>query len=135
MADLEFMTPSERLDYLQSNCDDKERKGYYRPFTDAEIEEKKVILMDKSIKLMDEETEFDSEKANFKNRIAPLEKAIKEVTKQLKERAEWNEGMCYKFIRHDLNIVEFYDINGQMVFSRDINESEKQFKIFPVNQL
>lgn len=121
---------SERIKFLEDNCDAIEETGYTRRFTTDELNQKKEHLANVSIEINDIEEDKKDAVSTFKAKLKPLEESKKSLLDQVKKKSEFVEEECYKFIDHEDKTVGYYNKLGELVSSRPIMPQEMQKTIF-----
>ena len=125
-------TPDERVRMLQDNCDSIEKQSYMKQFTHEDILLMKDRLSDVSIDL----NEIDIEKKDvvdvFKQKSKPLVREKLNLLNNIKRKAIDVSEDCYKFVDQEEGNVGYYNVVGDLVFSRPIMPSEKQKTIFSI---
>lgn len=129
-----LMSPQERLQMIQDNCDQVEKQSYMKQFTHEEIRLMKDRLAEVSIDL----SEIDSEKQEivdkFKQKAKPLKTELSGLLGNIKQKAIAVNEDCYKFIDHQEGSVGYYSASGDLVFERPIYHAESQKTIFPIQR-
>lgn len=125
---------AKRIDFLESNCDKVELKGYMKRFTAEELSRMKEGLSETDIELNDIEEEKKEVMKDFKTRLEPLTDERKRLLKGLKDKAEYVTENCYKFVDMETREVGFYNQDGDLIESRPAYPDELQSNIFQLNR-
>ena len=124
----------ERIDFLDSNCDSVEEKGYMKPFTPEQLNEMKDNLASVTIEINDIEDEKREAMQAFNEQLKPHKEELKELITGIKNKAKFVTEKCYKFIDHDERMVGFYNENGDLIDSRPVYANEMQGTIFQMKR-
>jgi hypothetical protein len=127
-------SPEKRKEYLKNGADKIESLSYIKKFTSEEIREFKDNLSDLSIKKDGIDTDFDVVKQSFKEQLKPIKKEIKTTLTYLRDKARSVTEDCYVVYNYDNNSTEFYNGEGEMVYSRPMETSELQKTIFSIDK-
>jgi hypothetical protein len=125
---------AKRIDFLESNCDKVEEKGYMKRFTPDQMARMKEALSETSIEINDVEEDKKEVMKDFKARLDPLTDERKRLLTGLKNKAEHVTEKCYKFIDMETREVGFYNQEGDLIESRPAFPDELQSNIFQVNR-
>ena len=79
-------------------------------------------------------TDFDVVKQSFKEQLKPIKKEIKTTLTYLRDKARSVTEDCYVVYNYDNNSTEFYNGEGEMVYSRPMETSELQKTIFSIDK-
>lgn len=123
-----------RIDFLESNCDKIEEKGYMKRFTPEEMARMKEGLSETDIEINDIEEEKKEVVKDFKARLEPLTDERKRLLKGLKNKAEYVTEKCYKFVDMEVREVGYYNADGDLIESRPAYPDELQGNIFHVKR-
>lgn len=124
----------ERIDFLDSNCDAVEEKGYMKPFTPEQLNEMKDTLASITIEINDIEEEKKEAMQAFNERLKPLREELKKLLVRIKNKAEFVTEKCYKFIDQEERMVGFYNEDGTLIDSRPAYANELQGTIFQMKR-
>lgn len=113
---------------LRDSCDQIVEFSYMKPFTADEINEYKHELSEIMIKLADLQAKFDVVKEQHKEATAPLNKQIKQYVDSIRSKAELVKEECY--IMYEEQLAVYYNADGEEVFRRPLEPSERQKTIF-----
>lgn len=130
----EFPQGAKRKEFLDSNCDAVEEKGYMKPFTPEELSEMKDTLSTITIEINDIEEEKKDAMSMYNERLKPHKKELKELLHGIKNKAEFVTENCYKIIDQEKRIVGFYNENGDLIESRAAYANELQATIFQMRR-
>lgn len=123
-----------RIDFLESNCDKIEEKGYMKRFTPEQLAQMKEGLSETDIEINDIEEEKKEVVKDFKARLEPLTDERKRLLKCLKNKAEYVTEKCYKFVDPETREVGYYNQEGDLIESRPAYPKEMQANIFQINR-
>jgi hypothetical protein len=123
-----------RIDFLESNSDKVEEKGYMKRFTPEQLAQMKENLSETDIEINDVEEEKKEVIKDFKARLDPLTDERKRLLKGLKNKAEYVTEKCYKFVDMDERTVGYYNQEGDLIESRPAFPEELQANIFQLNR-
>jgi hypothetical protein len=126
----EFSPGMARKSFLNDNADSVEKKGYMKKFTDEEIVDFKDNLSKTDIQINDIEEEKKEVVNVFKLKLKPLQTQRQKLLKDLKHKAEFVTEECYKFIDNETRMVEYYNVEGELIETRPANADELQRNIF-----
>ena len=125
---------AERIEFLDSNCDKVEERGYMKPFTPEQLNEMKDTLASITIEINDIEEEKKEAMQAFNDRLKPLREELKELLVGIKNKAEFVTEKCYKFIDQEERMVGFYNEDGTLIDSRPAYANELQGTIFQMKR-
>jgi len=125
---------AKRIDFLDSNCDAVEEKGYMKPFTPDELNEMKDTLASTTIEINDIEEEKKEVMVEFNERLKPFKEEQKILLVNIKNKAKFVNEKCYKFIDREERMVGFYNENGDLIDSRPTYANELQGTIFQMKR-
>lgn len=127
------MTPELRYQFLKDNCESMKSDAiYYRALTQADIDAKQQKLCSNLIDIGNHEDGLEKAKADFKALIEPLRADNKMLLECVKTRQEEVVGVLFYLANHEENMMEEYDVNGELISSRILRPEEKQLKAFPM---
>jgi hypothetical protein len=126
----EFTSGMARRSFLNDNADSVEKKGYMRKFTEDDIVDFKNNLSETDIQINDIEEEKKEVVNVFKLKLKPLQNQRQKLLKDLKHKAEFVTEECYKFIDTETRMVEYYNVEGEMIETRPANADELQRNLF-----
>jgi len=126
----EFSPGMARKSFLNDNADSVEKKGYMKKFTDEDIVDFKNNLSETDIQINDIEEEKKEVVNVFKLKLKPLQTQRQKLLKDLKHKAEFVTEECYKFIDNETRMVEYYNVEGELIETRPANADELQRNIF-----
>ena len=128
------LRPSDRVQVLKDNCDQIEDQTYMKTFTHEEILAMKDNLAEVSIKLNDIAIEKKAIREDFTAKEKPMVTEKKGLLQNIKRKAVEVNEECYKFIDQESGLVGFYNLLGDLVYSRQIHPSEKQKSLFAISK-
>lgn len=123
-----------RIEFLESNCDAVEEKGYMKHFTPEQLAEMKDELASVTIEMNDIEEAKKEVLAEFNERLKPFKEEQKVLLNNIKNKAEFVTEKCYKFIDKENRIVGFYNEEGDLIESRPAYSKELQGTIFQMRR-
>jgi DNA-binding transcriptional regulator GbsR (MarR family) len=123
-----------RIDFLESNCDKVEEKGYMKRFSHEQLAQMKENLSETCIQINDVEEEKKEVVKDFKARLEPLTDERKRLLKWLKDKVEYVTENCYKFVDMETREVGFYNQDGDLIESRPAYQDELQTNIFQLGR-
>lgn len=130
----EFKNPIERINFLDSNCDKVEQKGYMKRYTPEQVQCMKEELAETSIKINDIQIEKKEYLKEIKERITPLSEQKSELLKGIKEKAAFTTEKCYKFIDQEDKEVGYYNADGDLIEERPAMPDELQGTVFQMQR-
>lgn len=113
---------------LKDSCDHVVEFSYMKPFDSDEISEYKHELSEIMIRLADIQAEFDIVKEKHKEAVNPLNKQIKQYVDFIRNKAQLVKEECY--IMYEEQYAVYYNSDGEEVFRRPLEPSERQKTIF-----
>lgn len=119
----------DKIQFLKDNCDEVEKLGYTRNFTQDELDGMKDDLADVSIDINDIEVEKKETNAEFKKRLDTLKDERKDLLEKIRTRSEFVNEECFKFIDHESETTGYYNKEGELVSTRRIKPEERQTNI------
>lgn len=125
---------AKRIEFLDSNCDAVEEKGYMKPFTPEQLTEMKDTLAGTTIEINDIEEEKKTVMDEFKKRLEPYKEEQKELLANIKNKAKFVNEKCYKFVDREARMVGFYNEDGYLIDSRPAYANELQGTIFQIKR-
>ena len=125
---------SKRIEFLETNCDAVEEKGYMKPFTPEQLVEMKDTLASTTIEISDIEDEKKDVMAEFNEKLKPFKEEQKELLVSIKNKAKFVNEKCFKFIDRETRMVGFYNENGDLIDSRPAYANELQGTIFQMKR-
>lgn len=124
--------PDERVEFLESNSNAVEKKGYMKRFSPEEIEQMRIELADVSIKINDiNEEKADAMKA-FKETLKPLFESMNELLHNIKTKSVFVEEKCFKIVDLEAHRTGYYNSEGYLVEERPSTPDEMQLNIFSI---
>jgi hypothetical protein len=122
-------TPAERLNLLKNSCDTTETFNYSKPYGEEEM----VVIKDRyaqnGIELQKIEEEKKEAIEGFKARMKPLEVEKNELLEGIKHKAKMVSETVYLMSDQKKGDMEYYNADGEMVYSRKLMPGERQLKI------
>ena len=118
--------------FLKDNCDKVEEKGYMKPYTPEELQQRKEELANASIEITEIEQEAKEAAAHYKGRLKPLKEAHANIVSNIKAKAEYVKELCYKFVDQEARETGYYNREGDLIESRPATADEMQPTLFAV---
>ena len=118
--------------FLKDNCDKVEEKGYMKPYTPEELQQRKEELANASIEIAEIEQEAKEAAAHYKGRLMPLKEARANIVSNIKAKAEYVKELCYKFVDQEARETGYYNREGDLIESRPATADEMQPTLFAV---
>ena len=118
--------------FLKDNCDNVEEKGYMKPYTPEELQQRKEELANASIEIAEIEQEAKEAAAHYKGRLKPLKEARANIVSNIKAKAEYVKELCYKFVDQEARETGYYNREGDLIESRPATADEMQPTLFAV---
>lgn len=118
--------------FLKDNCDKVEEKGYMKPYTPEELQQRKEELANASIEIAEIEQEAKDAAAHYKGRLKPLKEARANIVSNIKAKAEYVKELCYKFVDQEARETGYYNREGDLIESRPATADEMQPTLFAV---
>ena len=118
--------------FLKDNCDKVEEKGYMKPYTPEELQQRKEELANASIEVAEIEQEAKEAAAHYKGRLKPLKEARANIVANSKAKAEYVKELCYKFVDQEARETGYYNREGDLIESRPATADEMQPTLFAV---
>ena len=75
--------------FLKDNCDKVEEKGYMKPYTPEELQQRKEELVQVSIEIVEIESRQKAAAADFKKQLKPLKEVFASIVGDIKNEAEY----------------------------------------------
>ena len=123
-----------RIDFLKTNCDSVEKKGYMKRYTPEQLQQMKEELSETAIEINDIQEEKKEAMADFKARLQPLNEDKKNLLSGLKNKAKHTSEECFKFIDIEAREVGFYNEDGDLIDFRTAYADELQRNIFQIGR-
>lgn len=128
----EYANPIQRETFLKDNCDKVEQKGYMKPYTKEELQQRKEQLANASIQIMDIEEEAKQAADHYKEQLKPLKETRRKMVGDIKRKAEYVDEPCYKFVDQEARETGYYNKEGDLIECRPATADELQQTIFGV---
>lgn len=127
---LKKLSPNDRREILAADAVEiLEKTRYTKPLTDEEVTFYKGELSDNSVLQSEILQEKKDVIATFKSKLAPVQEKIGEALKAVKYKAIDCEGTIYKIADFDEQKITTIDEHGNLISSRPMLPSERQFRI------
>lgn len=121
-----------RESFLKDNCDKVEEKGYMKPYTPEELQQRKEELANASIEIMEIEEEAKATASRYKERLKPLKEHRARMVGDIKSKSEYVKELCYKFVDQEARETGYYNKEGDLIESRPATADELQPTLFGV---
>ena len=118
--------------YLKDNCDKVEEKGYMKPYTPQELQQRKEELANASIEIAEIEQEAKEAAAHYKGKLKPLKETRARMVGDIKSKSEYVKELCYKFVDQEARETGYYNKEGDLIESRPATADELQTTLFGV---
>ena len=118
--------------FLKDNCDKVEEKGYMKPYTKEELQQRKEELANASIQIMQVEDEAKQAAAHYKEQLKPLKEKRRQMVGDIKSKAEYVTEPCFKFVDQEAHETGYYNKYGDLIESRPATADELQQTLFGV---
>lgn len=121
-----------RESFLKDNCDKVEEKGYMKPYTPEELQQRKEELANASIEIAEIEQEAKEAAAHYKGKLKPLKETRARMVSDIKSKSEYVKEFCYKFVDQEARETGYYNKEGDLIESRPATADELQTTLFGV---
>lgn len=121
-----------RESFLKDNCDKVEEKGYMKPYTPEELQQRKEELANASIEIAEIEQEAKEAAAHYKGKLKPLKEIRARMVGDIKSKSEYVKELCYKFVDQEARETGYYNKEGDLIESRPATADELQTTLFGV---
>lgn len=118
--------------FLKDNCDKVEEKGYMKPYTPEELQQRKEELANASIEIAEIEQEAKEAAAHYKGKLKPLKETRARMVGDIKSKSEYVKELCYKFVDQEARETGYYNKEGDLIESRPATADELQITFFGV---
>lgn len=118
--------------FLKDNCDKVEEKGYMKPYTPEELQQRKEELANASIEIAEIEQEAKEAAAHYKGKLKPLKETRARMVGDIKSKSEYVKELCYKFVDQEARETGYYNKEGDLIESRPATADELQTTLFGV---
>ena len=129
---LKKLSPDERAEFIKQNSVFTESTKVKRHFTNDEIAE---MQKDVAQICIDQENEAIRKK-EFMDQFNATAKSLKirqkEHVKNIRNGFEITEVEVFAFDDQERGVMEYYDITGNLINTRPLLPSERQFRIIPM---
>jgi predicted transcriptional regulator len=116
----------DRLRLLKDNCVAVVKHQYSRRYTHAEL----VELRDRLSELVLRQDEIKRAQAEvtkeYKEQLRPIKDELGRVCCGLRDKARTVREECYVLSNHETGMAEYFNADGEMVFERPLDVSERQ---------
>lgn len=118
--------------FLKDNCDKVEEKGYMKPYTPEELQQRKEELANASIEIAEIEQEAKEAAAHYKGKLKPLKETRARMVGDIKSKSKYVKELCYKFVDQEARETGYYNKEGDLIESRPATADELQITLFGV---
>ena len=118
--------------FLKDNCDKVEEKGYMKPYTPEQLQQRKEELANASIEIAEIEQEAKEAAAHYKGKLKPLKETRARMVGDIKSKSEYVKELCYKFVDQEARETGYYNKEGDLIESRPATADELQTTLFGV---
>ena len=130
----DIANPVAREAFLKDNCDKVEEKGYMKPYSPAELQQRKEELANASIEISEIEQEAKESAEYYKGKLKPLKETRAKMVSDIKSKSEYVKELCYKFVDQEAREAGYYNKEGDLIESRPATADEIQPNLFRVNR-
>lgn len=123
---------NKKQESLKNSCDKVEMFSYMKPFTPEEISDYKTELSTEMIKVDTIEAELKEIKDEYKDKLKPLKDTVKQCLTYIRDKARTVNEECY--INYEGEYAVYYNADGEQVYKRPLETSERQKTIFQLNR-
>jgi hypothetical protein len=127
-------TRAEKIELLKANCLQKEDSRLKFFFSEDDIDEMKSRLAEESIEREQNEDELRQISKATRTKIKENTRRIKELLVFLKDKFEYRTEEIYHFDDQQEGLMLTYNGDGELIATRKLRPSEKQTRIFDINQ-
>jgi hypothetical protein len=127
-----FTDVLQREAFLKDNCDKAENRGYMKPFTADELQQRKENLADVSVRIDEIETEKKEQAKVFKDALDPLVKQRSGMVDDIRRKSRYVNEVCYKFVDAEERMTGYYNSDGDLIESRPATADELQPSMFSI---
>lgn len=126
----EIQDPQDRINFLIDNADEVVEMDYHKSFTEDELNQKRIALVDKSIRedILEEKIAKFKEEINIE--LKPLKEETKILRKELREKGQIVHEKVYQILDKEERMVGFYNSEGLLISSRPATKEELQTTIY-----
>lgn len=126
---LEGKSPEKRLEILRANADKVEQQKVKTNYTEQQMAEMKVEAMASSIELVKLDKAKKKAAKKFNDQIKPLKESSEELLLSIDKGYYEAEQEVFGIANQEAGMMEFFDMEGEMISSRPLLKSERQLKI------
>lgn len=129
------LTPNERVAALADNAARIEKDfPYVHTLDDDEVNARKDEFVELSGATNKLEDEFSEVRKDYSDRIKGNKQTMKQTLKTIRTRQADISGTVYIFDDQEAGMMEYYDEQGYMVYSRRMKPEEKQTNIHSIKK-
>jgi hypothetical protein len=119
----------ERIQLLTDNATAIEKRTYSRTLDSSEVAKMQTQFAQKAIELNIEETEMKSVRESFKLIAKPIKAEMALLMQGIRSSSEEITEEVYLLTDMDHEMMGYYSKEGELIFSRQLMQSEKQYSI------
>lgn len=118
--------------FLKDNCDKVEKKGYMKPYTPEELQQRKEELANASIEIAEIEQVAKEAASHYKGKLKLLKETRARMVGDINSKSEYVKELCYKFVDQEARETGYYNKEGDLIESRPATADELQTTLFGV---
>lgn len=123
------VSPKERIQILTDNAAAIEKKTYSRPLDNAEVAKMQTEFAQKAIELNIQESGLKAIRDEFKLKVKPIKAEMANLMQGIRSGSEEVTEDVYLLADMDSQMMGYYNSGGELIFSRPLLQSEKQYSI------
>lgn len=122
-------SPRDREQLLRDNAVKVENRTYLRALDQSEVIELQNAYTQKAIELANAEAELKMHREVFKSKAKPLKVEMGEIIQSIRTSSEEITEEVFLLADMDEQMMCYYNKLGELVYSRPLMQSEKQYSI------
>lgn len=122
-------SPRDREQLLRDNAVKVENRTYLRALDQSEVIELQNAYTQKAIELANAEAELKTHREVFKSKAKPLKVEMGEIIQGIRTSSEEITEEVFLLADMDEQMMCYYNKLGELVYSRPLMQSEKQYSI------
>lgn len=122
-------SPRDREQLLRDNAVKVENRTYLRALDQSEVIELQNAYTQKAIELANAEAELKMHREVFKSKAKPLKVEMGEIIQGIRTSSEEITEEVFLLADMDEQMMCYYNKLGELVYSRPLMQSEKQYSI------
>lgn len=123
------LTPAERLQALKDQAYEVATENVRRNYAPEQIDKMKTDLSEETILQLDKEEELKEISAPIKEAIKGHKETIKFLSNEIRNGYFEKDENVYKMENHVDKMMETYDKDGNLLYSRPMTQREMQTKL------